>query len=162
MAIPDSETLLSRLVGVRMYAVTFVNDYIQLQFDGEPTGSPVLFNVEVWPSIEYGGRVWREPDLGYADALRRLTPGIVRSIVERAGVGIRVELDTGAFVIDPKIEEVHVEIGYLRGFPDGAWEVWTPGTGSFAHVVSARPTRRTPPRCSRARRRPRPGRGRPR
>ncbi|SDQ67640.1 hypothetical protein SAMN04489765_1372 [Tsukamurella pulmonis] len=133
-AVPDS--LLSRLVGVRMYAVTFVvNDYIQLQFDGEPSGAAVLFNVDVWPTIEYGGRTWREPDPGYADAMRRLTPGVVRSAVERVGAGIRIELETGALHIDPAKDQVGVEIGFLSGFPDGAWEVWRPGEGCFAHLV---------------------------
>ncbi len=119
-----------------MYAVTIVcNDYIQLQFDGEPSGAPVLFNVDVWPAIDYGERTWREPDLGYADALRRLTPGTVRAVAEEVGAGIRIELDTGALVIDPAIEDVHVEIGFLSGFPDGTWEVWQPGEGCFAHLV---------------------------
>ncbi|MGX9294167.1 hypothetical protein [Tsukamurella paurometabola] len=138
MAEPLTEpgSLLARLVGVRLYAVTFVvNDYVQLQFDREPSGAPVLFNVDVWPTVEYGGRTWREPDLGYADAMRRLTPGVVRSSVERIGSGIRIELDTGALVIDPTIDEVFVEIGLLCGFPDGAWTVWRPGEGCFAGLA---------------------------
>ena len=131
-----SSALLSRLVGVRLYAVTFVvNDYVQLQFEGEPSGPPVTFNVDVWPTIEYEARTWREPDLGYADAMRKLTPGTVQSTVDRVGAGIRIELDTGAVVIDPTIDEVYVEIGYLSGFADGAWAVWRPGEGCFAHLM---------------------------
>jgi hypothetical protein len=60
--------LLSRLVGERMYSVEFVlNDYVQLRFDGTASGSgPVVLNSYVWP------------------------------VIDAAGSGIRIELDTGA------------------------------------------------------------------
>lgn len=129
--------LLSRLVGYRMYSVEFVlNDYLQLRFDGEPgAGRPVLLNCYVWPAVEFGGRTWREPDLGYADAVRALTPGTVRSTAERTGTGVRIELDTGALAIHPARDEVFVEIAELTGFADGAWMVWRPGEESFEDLA---------------------------
>lgn len=125
--------LLSRLVGERMYSVEFVvNDYVQLRFDGEPgAGRPVILNCYAWPVVEYADRAWRESDLGYADALRSLTPGIVAATTEQTGTGIRVDLDTGAVVIHPRIEDVYIEIAEIMGFTDGSWMVWRPGEDSF-------------------------------
>lgn len=127
--------LLSRLVGERMYSVEFVvNDYVQLRFEGAEA-MPVVLNCYVWPVIEFAGQVWRETDLGYADALRKLTPGIVRSTSEGSGSGIRIILDTGTVVIDPALGDVYVEIAEIMGFSDGSWMVWRPGEDSFEDLV---------------------------
>ncbi|GED98826.1 hypothetical protein nbrc107697_28650 [Gordonia crocea] len=129
--------LLSRLVGERMYSVEFVvNDYVQLRFDGDPgAGSPAILNCYSWPAIEYAGRVWNESDLGYADALRALTPGVVASTSEQTGTGIRIDLDTGAVVLHPRIDEVYVEVAEIMGFRDGARMVWRPGEDTFEDLV---------------------------
>ena len=128
--------LLSRLVGDRMYSVEFVlNDYVQFRFDGPPGAGPVTFNSYVWPVVHLDGRAWREPDLGYADALRKLTPGTVVSTTEETGSGIRLELTTGTLVIHPAKEEVFVEIAEIGGFADGGWMVWRPGEDSFEDLV---------------------------
>ena len=59
--------LLSRLVGDRLVAVTFVLDsYLQLQLD------EANMNVEVWPEVGFGGRTWQASDIGYADSLRQM------------------------------------------------------------------------------------------
>lgn len=129
--------LLSRLIGDRMYSVEFVlNDYIQFRFDGEPgVTTPVTLNCYVWPLIERGGQMWSESDLGYADAIRKLTPGTVEAVSEQTGTGIRIFLDTGSVVIHPKLDEVYTEIAELKGFRDRAWMVWRPGEDSFEDVV---------------------------
>lgn len=129
--------LLSRLVGNRMYSVEFVlNEYVHFRFDGPPgAAKPVTLNCDVWPEVDYCGRVWHEDDLGYADALRKLVPGSVVSTSEQTGKGIRITLDTGVIVIHPKLEAVYVEIAMLAGFPDGAWMVWRPGEDSFEDLV---------------------------
>jgi hypothetical protein len=128
--------LLSRLVGCRMYSVEFVlNDYVQLRFDSNDSGGPPTLNCDVWPIVQFGGRDWRESDLGYADALRRLTPGLVVSTAEVTGAGLRIDLDTGSIVIHPTKEEVYVEIALLTGFADGAWMCWRPGEDSFEDLA---------------------------
>lgn len=120
-----------------MYSVEFVlNDYVQLRFDGTPgAGAPVIVNCFVWPVVEAEGRSWREPDLGYADMLRRLTPGTVLSTSEATGTGIRIVLDTGSVLINPTAEETYVEIAEITGFHDGSWMVWRPGEESFEHLA---------------------------
>jgi len=130
--VPNS--LLSRLVGDRMYSVEFVlNDYVQFRFDGS-SNALVTLNSYVCPVVEFGGTVWRQDDLGYADAIRHLTPGTVVKTTELTGDGIRAELDTGSFVIHSRIEEVRLEIAEIRGWSDQAWMVWRPGEDSFEDI----------------------------
>lgn len=127
--------LLGRLVGLRMYSVTFVlNDYMQLYFDGDDQARSRFLNVYAWPAVERDGRVWRESDLGYADAIRKLTPGIVEHTSEKTGDGIRIGLDTGLIHINPARDEVSVEIAILDGFEDQHWMCWRPGEVSFEHL----------------------------
>lgn len=128
--------LLARLVGLRLYSVEFVTDYVQLRFDGDAvSGGPVVLNSFVWPQVAYRGRFWSEPDLGYADALRGLIPGNVNATMEATGTGLRIELDAGVVVIHPELEDVDVEIAELQGFDDGAWTVWRPGEEAFEDLT---------------------------
>ena len=128
--------LLSRLVGDRLYSIAFVlNDYLQLYFDGPPSGGPVILNIDVWPEVDFGGRTWRESDLGYADALRKLAPGVVQSTSEATGFGLAIVLDTGAVRIHPRKEDVFSEIAYLSGFEDRSWMCWRPGEDSFEDLA---------------------------
>ncbi|WP_148279512.1 hypothetical protein [Acidipropionibacterium acidipropionici] len=128
-----SNELLSRLVGDRMYSVEFVlNDYVQLKFDGELSSpEPVTLPCYVWPRVDAGGRVWTKADRGYADELVKLAPGTVLSTSEQTGTGIGICFDTGALIVHPGPDEVHVEIAELTGFTDRAWMVWRPGEDSF-------------------------------
>jgi hypothetical protein len=127
--------LLSRLVGDRLVAVTFVLDnYMQLQFD------EANMNVEVWPEVTYGGRTWNASDLGYGDSLRHLCDGTVVATSEKTGDGLRIMLSTGEIHITPSLDEVYVEIALLqiRGGPElnqpGGWMCWRPGEASFEHL----------------------------
>lgn len=127
--------LLSRLVGDRLVAVTFVLDsYLQLQFD------EANMNVEVWPEINFGGRTWHVSNIGYADILRRLCGGTVVATSENSGDGLRITLNTGEIHINPVLDEVHAEIALLqmRGAPElgepGEWMCWRPGDESFEQL----------------------------
>lgn len=128
--------VLSRLVGSRLYAVEFVlNDYIQFRFDEPSTADHVVtLNAYVWPAVKFGGHVWREDDLGYADAIRRLTPGTVVATTEEAGHGIGIELDTGSLAVDPAAGECNLEIAEIAGWSDGASMVWRAGELTFADL----------------------------
>jgi hypothetical protein len=125
--------LLSRLVGFRLYSVHFVMDYVQLGFDSE-TDETASMNCDVWPDVTLEGEVFREADLGYADALRRLIPGTVVETRESTGLGLLLLFDRGSIGFHPRIEEIHAEIAMLSGFSDGAWMVWRPGEDSFEDV----------------------------
>ena len=70
MATTDS--VLKRLVGEQLSAVTFVMDYLHLDFDGQN------INLYVWPTIEIEGEAGRSAGAsGYRDA------GSVPSLVTR-------------------------------------------------------------------------------
>jgi hypothetical protein len=127
--------LLSRLVGDRLVAVTFVLDsYLQLQFD------EAHMNVDVWPEVTHSGRTRNASDLGYSDSLRQLCGGTVVATSEMTGDGLRIVLSSGEIHINPALDEVHVEIALLqlRGSPElgepGTWMCWRPGEESFEHL----------------------------
>lgn len=129
--------LLSRLIGDRLVAVTFVLDsYIQLQFDSG------RMNVEVWPAVHYDGQVWRGAELGYSDCLRHLCGSKVEATSEKAGDGLRIILATGEIHINPSRNEVHVEIALLKLDSEtgesepGDWMCWRPGEESFEHLAA--------------------------
>jgi hypothetical protein len=119
--------LLSRLIGLRMYSVQFVMDYVQLRFDSDTDDKPFL-NCDIWPEVTLDGVTFHEPD---ADALRRLIPGTVVDTREATGVGLRLYFERGSIQLHPTLDEVYVEIAMLGGFSDREWMVWRPGEDSF-------------------------------
>lgn len=128
--------LLSRLVGGRLVAVTFVLDsYLQLQFDN---GN---MNVEVWPTVYSDGRIWHEADIGYGDCLRHLCGETVVATSEKTGDGLRIKLEQGEIHINPTRGEVYVEIALLQLAVEpgtaqpGEWMCWRPGEESFEHLA---------------------------
>ena len=124
-----SGELLGRLVGDRLVSVSFVlDDYVQLQFD------EASMNIEVFPQVFYAGRLWRDEDLGYADAFRRLGGHEVIATSGRSGDGLRIGLDNGEIHINPGRDEAVVEIASLR-VGDSRWDSWRPGEGPFEHLA---------------------------
>jgi hypothetical protein len=129
--------LLSRLVGFELFSVQFVQDYVQLRFQtggDAPAGEMPVLNCDAWPLVEYRGQEFREPDLGYADALRHLIPELVIATSEGTGTGLRISFVSGSITLHPTREEVFVEIAYLSGFADHEWMVWRPGEDSFEDI----------------------------
>ena len=119
-----------------MTSIEFVlNDYVQLRFESHESADAPVLNCYVWPTVNYDERDWKEADLGYADSLRRLTPGLVLSTAEAVGVGLRIELDSGTIQLHPTREEVHVEVALLSGFADRRWMCWRPGEDSFEDLA---------------------------
>lgn len=129
--------LLSQLVGDRLAAVTFVlNSYLQLQFDD------ARMNVENCPQvITADGRVWHEPDLGYADQLRRMCDRVVTATSEKSGDGLRIFFEGEQIHINPTRDEVYVEIATLHLLPPpelgelGEWMCWLVGGETFEHLA---------------------------
>ncbi|MBT2248091.1 hypothetical protein JHV56_05170 [Arthrobacter sp. BHU FT2] len=76
-----------------------------------------------------------ENELLNADALCRLTPGIVLQTSEATGTDIRIDFNTGALVIHPTKEEIFTEIAGIHGFADRAWMVWRPDEDSFEDLA---------------------------
>lgn len=133
--------LLSRLVGGRLVAVTFVlDDYLQLQFDD------ATMNVDAWPTVHYADRTWRILDVGYADSLRRLCGSTVAATSERTGDGLRITLETGEIHINPTCEDASTEIATLTfGGHASEWMCWRPGEHSFEHLAQAQAHRAVSP-----------------
>jgi hypothetical protein len=123
--------LLGRLVGFRLYSVQFVMDYVQLRFDGPSPDMPVL-NCDVMPTVVVGAETLADGQIGYADALRSLIPGVVQRTQERTGMGLSIDFDTAAIVVHPARADVTgPEIALLCGFEDRRWMCWRPGEESF-------------------------------
>jgi hypothetical protein len=128
--------LLGRLVGFRLYSVEFVMDYVQFRFDGPRSEDMPVLNCDVMPIVEQGDRRVVEEELGYADAVRSLIPGVVRRTREETGSGLRIEFNDGAIVLNPAFDAlVGPEIAVLQGFEDGEWMCWRPGEESFEHLA---------------------------
>ena len=127
--------LLGRLVGFRLFSVQFVMDYLQLRFDGPTQDMPVL-NCDVMPRVELGTGSIVDGQVGYADALRGLIPGVVQQTREETGIGLRIEFDDAAIVLHPSREELDgPEIALLQGFEDRRWMCWRPGEESFEDLA---------------------------
>lgn len=127
--------LLGRLVGFRLFSVQFVMDYVQLRFDGPTADMPVL-NCDVMPSVEHNSGTLVDGQIGYADALRALIPGVVRQTREETRLGLRIEFDDGAVVVHPDRQDlVGPEIALLQGFHDREWMCWRPGEDSFEDLA---------------------------
>lgn len=128
-------SLLERLVGFRLYSVQFVMDYVQLRFDGPTRDEPVL-HCDVIPVVEAPDGRAAPGTVGYADALVALIPGHVVSTAEAKGRGLCLELEGGALVIRPELDEVvSAEIAMLSGFEDRHWMCWRPGEEAFEYLA---------------------------
>jgi hypothetical protein len=128
--------LLQRLVGLRLYSVQFVMDYVQLHFDGEASSEMPVLNCDVLPTVIREGRTYQPGDPGWTDAVRRLIPGIVTKTREGSGTGIELYLGDEMVRLHPTREQlVGPEIAMLSGFGDGQWMVWRPGEDSFEDLA---------------------------
>jgi len=129
----DATADLSSLVGMRLSSVVFVMDYAQLELDGAPQRRATL-TCYVWPTVETSDGVARHGDVGYSDRLVSLIPGDVVAASAAEGAGLRIELGSGAIVLDPTRDELTgPEIAMLSGADGSSW-VWRPGEDVFSHL----------------------------
>ena len=87
-----AEGLLQEIVGRQLSSVEFVQDYLQLRFDG-----PTLTAVTL-PTVEVGGREIQWGDPGYRDELcARIARKVVSARIRAADL-LRIVFDDGATV----------------------------------------------------------------
>ena len=108
-----------------------------LWFDGDvPSGGNVDFHCDVYRRWSARRVVFAEPDGGYADHLRALTPEEVTGTAEQTGTGIVISFASGRLILHPAAAElVGPEIAMLSGFADGSRMVWRPGEESFEDLA---------------------------
>ncbi|MFJ5061148.1 hypothetical protein ACIP96_17235 [Streptomyces nigra] len=127
----DLNSLLSRLVGFKLYSVQFVADYVQLRFEGSSDDMPVL-TCDVLPTVTLSGRQFSPAEPGWAGALRGLIFQKVTATAEETGIGIKVDFVSGSVQVHPTWDElVGPEIAQLSGFEDRRFMVWRPGEDAF-------------------------------
>ncbi|MEU8185520.1 hypothetical protein AB0B86_32635 [Micromonospora sp. NPDC049047] len=128
--------LLGRLVGLRLYSVQFVMDYVQLRFDGELSNEVPVLNCDILPAISRADRTYLPGEPGWADALVGLIPQVVTDSCERTGTGIELRFSDAALRLHPTPKQIDTpEIAMLSGFDDGRWMVWRPGEDSFEDLT---------------------------
>ncbi len=129
--------LLGRLVGRSLYQVSFVHDYVQLWFDGDPDSKrDVFLNCEARPRVIVGQKEHQHGDPAWASALVDLIGSEVAGVREATGIGIELEVGDAVLSLHPTVDELEgPEIALLDGFEDGAWMVWRPGEDSFEDLV---------------------------
>jgi hypothetical protein len=86
----DKSPLLQKIIGEQLSSVEFVQDYIQLHFDG-----PTL-TAFVWPVVSTNGKTTRAGEHGYKDALCASIGRKVQSAQVVEGVEVLVEFEGGA------------------------------------------------------------------
>lgn len=128
-------SLLSRLVGCRLYSIEFVLDYVQLRFDTDGGPDVPVLTCDVRPRVIVEQRTIAPRDAGWADALVRLAGQDAVATHEAPGEGLRIDFETGSVVLRPNKDElVGPEIALLNGFETGDWMCWRPGEEAFEHL----------------------------
>ncbi|AQP47897.1 hypothetical protein BW730_10730 [Tessaracoccus aquimaris] len=116
-------------MGSRVYSVSVaVTETVTLYLDDIAS-----LTLEVWPHLARGGTVLRHGDAGYSQALLDLPGQLVTDASERSRDGMRLVLEDWELRIDPRADEVYVEIALLR-MSDQSWNCWRPGETPFEHV----------------------------
>lgn len=117
----DLSDPLKYLCGLSLSSVTFVMDYIQLEF-----GGPVL---TAWthPRVEQDAAIKTWGDPGYCDALRRLIGTKVVDTSVQEEVEIRIQFSDGNRVIVSLRDEDYTEWGeaaMIQSKHPPFWMVW--------------------------------------
>jgi hypothetical protein len=122
-----TDALLPSLVGRELASVTFVRDYLQLDFDG-----PRL-SVFTWPEVTRGARSQSISNPDYRNSLCSLIGHPVRAVTEDSETGLAIRFEPGSVVIKPSPSEVEgPEIALLNtDADDTGWMVWRPGEYPF-------------------------------
>jgi len=112
--------ILTAIIGEYLSSVTFVMDYVQLDFNGHG------LNLYVWPVVVIGDRASRQQEIGYRDALCALIGKNVERVDEYFDVGLVVGFQGNSLLKVPlRVEEESAldELVEYRGL-EGAWVIW--------------------------------------
>ena len=118
---------LQSVVGEYLSSVTFVMDYLQLDFCGYG------FNMYSWPLISIGGRTFAYSDPGYRDALCSLIGRTLDRIDEYLDKGLTFQFAEESCINLPLqvgMDFRSPEIAEFRGH-DHEWVVWQVGEEPF-------------------------------
>lgn len=91
--------VLDELRGCNVSAVTFVQDYLQLHFDGP------LLNLFVWPRVAEPAAVLNFGMAGYRDALCALIGKTLSAVTEEAGVALCLHFTHGIAIEVPLLPD---------------------------------------------------------
>ncbi len=101
------EDFLDILIGEKLSSVTFVMDYVQVDFDGNG------FTFYIWPVVTIDNIEYRFGEPFYRDKLCSLITKIVKHVVfvNNKGIGIDFENESKLFLsLDPNNPDIFVEI----------------------------------------------------
>ena len=116
MTTGEADTVLHRIEGQELDAVTFVRDYVQFHFEG-----PIL-NAYVWPVLHVGTELYSIGMRGYRDELCSRIGCTVRSATE-TGERVTLSLSDGSSMdISLRDEDRSGPEAFL--LDDGAGQVW--------------------------------------
>ena len=118
MTEPGVFDLFNELVGEQLSAVTFVQDYLQLHFDG-----PAI-NVYASLRVTTGAGSWQSGDPSFRDAVCAQIAKVVRSAGGIEGEEIRIGFDDRSEIaISLRESPPGGESYYAHGFSDRGWQV---------------------------------------
>ncbi len=110
---------LSSIVGERLSAVTFVMDYVQIQFDGH------YFTNYAWPIVFVDRRRFIQSDSTYRNALCSLIAKRVSRFEEYLDAGLVFEFEDSSSLEMPTSTQDETLVEYINyNGPDGTWNVW--------------------------------------
>uniref|UniRef100_UPI000EAE4654 hypothetical protein n=1 Tax=Flavisolibacter nicotianae TaxID=2364882 RepID=UPI000EAE4654 len=111
---------LNILVGEKLSSVTFVMDYLQLDFDGNQ------FTLYVWPLVSVDGKEYRFGEPSYRDYLCSLIARVVKQTSGEQKNYFTLEFENGSKLsvsLDPNSPELFGEIAHFTD-TNGKWYVF--------------------------------------
>jgi hypothetical protein len=122
-----AENFLAGLIGKRLSSVTFIMDYVQMDFNGHQ------FNFYNWPVLHEGQTLFNHQKDRYSDKLTGLIGKTIKAADEYLDIGLSLEFESGPLLSIPlRMEENH-SISEIAEYhrPDQHWMVWSVGQAPF-------------------------------
>jgi hypothetical protein len=116
----EGKEFLNILGGEKLSSVTFVMDYLQLDFDGNQ------FTLYIWPVVNFGGKEYLFGEPSYRDNLCFLITQVVKQTYGEEQNYFTLEFEQGARLtvsLDQNNPELFGEIGHFTD-TDGKWYVF--------------------------------------